>query len=676
MMRVFTLLAIVATLPSCKDVQCGEGTFASGDECIGHDPNDHTAPVVTVTPLGGRSRAPLPAFVTLETDELARIVYTTDGSDPDPASASAERNPVTVIDISQGTTVKFLAIDAAGNASAIETATYESDVIAPPSVTGMTVTVAGTAAMVTWTNPSGGDYAGTVLARVADVVDVSPPVGMMVSGPMMLSPSVQVLAVGTGGSFVDPDRPAGPVRYVAWTYDDLGNYSRPAAASSEIALGALTAKLTYVVDTNTLTVTQAPANLSLAGSMPMLSGTNLTINLSVTNLSAKFFQNPKVEVTAVTNAAFANSNGIADTFPFRTLGPNMLAPTATVVRDLAFTGAAAGTTITIDLTFAHHPSLLWTYRYGEQNFVDLGSSALITPALTLTARGPNDRVRGRIKQPVFIGGRYLDLPTSHGVVERFDLVTRTSVQKGFISFSEKAVLQSLIPTGPEMIGIVKKAGRRDSGAVEIVRLDESLKVTGRVETPFVDDQGFSRPALSPDGSTIAAPVSGGIMMIDIATLSVIDAVPLTPQPDLVATDLMGSIRSITFFNNGNGMLVLGRRLGEIAILKKSGATWTKTRVVDPTPNTKVFGAQTMPDGKIWIAMSPGLRVFDPANDSITPLPGYPNPPAGVALIEGQIWVMRQDRLNIDQVNATGAVQRTITVPALNGFYGHWLSVAK
>ena len=435
--------------------------------------------------------------------------------------------------------------------------------------------------------------------------------------------------------------------------------------------------MTYVVDTNTLTVNQVPAAFDLAGTMPTLVGTTLTIDLSVKNTSAKYFQNPKVEVTAVTNGAFASSDGTADTFPFRTLGPNMLAPNATVVRGLSFTGAAAGTTLTIDLTFAHHPSLTWNYRYAEQNFVDLGSGTLIAPALRVTARGPNDRsTRGRIKPPIFAGGRYIDVPTSHGVVERFDLVTRTSVRKGNVAVGEKAMLQCLMPVGAEMIALVKKAGRSDSGALEIVRLDESLTVNATVATPFTDDRGASRPAISPDGKTLAFLVIGGVAMLDIATLTLIDPVPATPDVEPISTGLTGRSRSITFFNNGNGMLVPGRNNGEVAILKKSGTQWIATRYQDASPNVRVFGAQTMADGKIWVAMESGIRVFDPANDSFTPLAGYPQIPYGVSLIEGQIWVARQNHLSIDQVSPTGTILRTITVPDANGFYGHTLSVAK
>jgi hypothetical protein len=543
----------------------------------------------------------------------------------------------------------------------------------------MNVTIVGTTAMVTWSNPSGGDYAGTVVARVADVVDAAPVAGSILSGTPMLSQSVQVLAVGTMTSLSDPGRQPGPVRYVAWTYDDLGNYSRPSSAGSEIALAAMTGQISFVVDNDTLTVSQAPQNLDLTGTTHMLVGTTLTVTLSVKNTSSKFLQNPKAEVTSITNATFSSSDGTADTFPFRTLGPNMLAPGATVTRDLVFNNVNAGTTVTVNLTFATHPSLYWTYRYAQLNMIDLGSRTLITPAIPMTARGPTDRlIRGRIRPPLFHGGRYFDVPTAHGAVERIDLVTRSSVKKGAILVGEKGNLQSLTSTGAEMIAVIKKAGHRDIGALEVVRLDESLTVNGRLELPFSDDQGFSHPAVTPDGSAIALLVTGGIVMIDIATLTLNDPNPSTPLVELISHGLVDQARSITFYNNGNAMLVLGRRGGEYSVLKRSGSSWAATRFQDTATTAKMFSAQPMADGKIWIATSAGIRVFDPSNDSLTPLAGYPatNVPYGVVVLDGAIWVMRQNRINLDRIAVDGTVQETITVPTGNGFYAHWLRLAK
>ncbi|MBS1124011.1 MAG: Ig domain protein group 2 domain protein [Deltaproteobacteria bacterium] len=673
MIRTLALLLGVAATVGCNGVECGEGTFASGKDCVGFDPSDKTAPVTMVSPPGGRTRDPLPELVTLTTDEPAKIFFTTDGTDPDPAAGSGETSPVTVVDITQGMTIKFIAVDAAGNREAPASATFDSDATAPAPVTGMAVVMTGTTANVTWTNPTDADYAGTVVARVGDVVDVAPTPGQMIASATMLSPSVQVTSVGTTTQFADAGRAPGPVRYVAWTFDDLGNYSAPVAALTEVPLGGLTAALTFTTAGSTLAVTQAPDHLDLSASTATLVGTTLTVTLSVTNKTTRFFQNPKAEVTATTNATFGNSDGTADTFPFRTLGPAMLAPGATVTRDLTFTGVAAGTA-TIDLTFAHHPTMLANARNNQQTLIDLGSGRLL-PALVLTGRGPNDRVGGRVRPGLLVGGRYLDLPSTHGQVERFDLVTQMRIGGAPISIGDKANVQSLVTTGAEMIAVVKRAGRRDSGDAELVRVDEGQRVTGRLVLPYTDEQGFGRPGLSADRATLAIPLSGGILLVDARTMTLIDPSPATPLVELVPTGLTGRARSVVFFNGTDGMLVVSRTGGQASILKRTAAGYTSTLYQDTNTTAKGFSAALAPDGRIWMAFSSGIRAFDPATSTVSPVT-YASAPQGLSVVDGQMWIIRSDRLTLDRVSNTGAVQQTISLPAANAVYGHWLEAAR
>jgi hypothetical protein len=672
-MRTLALLVGLAATAGCNGVECGEGTFASGNDCVGYDPNDKTAPVTTVSPAGGRTRDPLPEVVTLTTDEPARIFYTTDGSDPDPVAGVGETSPVTIVGLTQGMTIKVTAIDRAGNASEPMSVTFDSDATPPAPVTAMTVVMTGTTANVTWTNPTDADYVGTVVARVADVVDVAPAPGQTVAVATTLSPSVQVTSVGTSTQFDDADRSPGPVRYVAWTFDDLGNYSAPVAAITEVPLGSLTARLTYTTAGSTLAVTQSPANLDLSASTATLVGTTLTVTLSVTNHTKRFFQNPKAEITATTNATFGNSNGTADTFPFRTLGPGMLAPGATVTRDLTFTAVAAGTA-TIDLTFAEHATMLANARNNLQTMIDLGSGALL-PVLTMTARGPNDRVGGRIRPGLLVGGRYLDLPTTHGQIERFDLVTQMRVAGAPIALGEKANIQSLTTTGAEMIAVVKRAGRRDPGDAELVRVDEGLRITGRLALPYTDGQGFGRPGLSADRTTLAIPLGSGILLVDARTMQPIDPVPATPIVELVPTGITGTGRSVVFFDGTDGMLVVSREAGQASIIKRTAAGYTATLYQDPSTTAKGFSAALAPDGRIWMAFSSGIRAYDPATGMVTPVT-YASVPQGLSVVDGKIWIIRSDRINLDRVSITGAVQQTITLPVANAVYGHWLQAAR
>ncbi|MGE5185133.1 MAG: chitobiase/beta-hexosaminidase C-terminal domain-containing protein [Acidobacteriota bacterium] len=692
-----TALATLATQASCSSIKCGQGTYRLGDNCVDYDPNDKTPPTTTITPAGRRSRDPLPVSVTLVTDEPAKIYYTTDGSDPDPATATPHRDQATIVGITQGMTIKFFAIDLAGNPEPIQSSTFDSDTTPPAPVANMTVTLSGTTAHVAWTPPTTADYAGTIVARVDELVDAAPIPGSIytVASPPALSPSLHVLAIGTTTTIDDAGRAPGPVRYVAWTYDDLGNYSAPVAASAVVPIGSMTAALTYNTGTSMLSVASAPANLDLTGTTATLAGSTLTVSLSVKNNTTQYFQNPKAEVTSVTNATFGNSNGTADTFPFKTLGPNVLAPGATATASLTLTGVTAGQDPTLALTFASHASLVASSGRNSSahgiNRIDVGSGLLL-PELALTTPGPNNRGVGRARDAVLLGGHLLAVPTTHGVVEEIDLATGMHVAAAAIGNQDQANVQSLIWTGADLIAVIKYAGHRRQGPVELVRLDEALHVTARQTLPasINDDTGSGRAALSPDGSVLAVPLSGGVLMVDAATLTPIDANPATADLDLVDAGVTGRLGSIVWLDPTK-MLVLAKISGQAALLKASGTSYTSTIIYDDgTQNTGGYAAAAAPDGKVWMAFPASIRVYDPVADAVTQIT-YPNQPNGLAVVDGKVWVIRNDRMTLDQLSATGTIQRTITLPqavitypggsyvcspSCNGIYGHWLATAR
>ena len=658
----------------CTSLECGEGTFSDGDKCVGYDPNDNTPPVTTPTPAGGRTREPIPEIVTLTTDEPARIYYTTDGSDPDPATQPGETSPAAVSGIAQGSTLKFFAIDRAGNRETLVTTTFDSDTVAPAPVTGLAITLAGAVPTITWTNPSDPDFAGVVVARVADAIDLEPTPGQLYTAPATLSPSLQVVSVGKGTTFTDSARPVGPVRYVAWTFDDVGNYSSSLSVGDEIPLGTLTAQLSWAA--NALTVAQSPANLSLTGTTGSLAGTTLTVTLTVTNNTTRYLQNAKAEVTSTTGATFTGADGSADGFAFRSLGPELLAPNASVTRTLVFTGV--GATATINLTFAHHASLLGTAGRTVQNqhVVDLGSG-IAQPFLATTSRGPNDRFNGRVRPPVFTGGRYLDIPTTHGAIERWDMVTRKFVFAAKLAAddAERVNIQGLYATPKGIYAYVKLGGRRRVANAELVQLDEGLHVIRRLALP-VDDRGFMRPAISPDFKTMALPLQFGVALIDLDKMQQIDATPSTPfSIDVFEPGFTERIRAVQFFNGTAGLLILGRNNGRAAIIRRTADDYTVTPYQDTTTTTKGFSLATHTDGKIWMAFEAGIRAFDPATGNITAVT-YGSVPNGLSMVDGKMFVIRSDRITLDQVSTTGAVQRTITLPANTGAHGHWLEAAR
>lgn len=121
---------------------------------------DTTDPTVTASPNGGTS--PVAHEVTLSANETGSdIYYTTDGSDPldfagGPATTSIRYTGP--IDITQTTTLKFVAFDPSGNTSEQGQATFtvtNDPVPAAPEFTGSPTAGKGTATL-SWTAPSAG----------------------------------------------------------------------------------------------------------------------------------------------------------------------------------------------------------------------------------------------------------------------------------------------------------------------------------------------------------------------------------------------------------------------------------------------------------------------------------------------------------------------------------------
>lgn len=126
---------------------------------------DTTLPTVTVTPPGGNFTGPV-ANVTLTASEPASIVYTLDGSDPlvsaDVNQAAtpytvpftisdkdANNNPVTSV------TLRYVAIDAAGNPSLARTEIYKFGAASTPAAPTINKTTAGNTTIdVIWTAPA------------------------------------------------------------------------------------------------------------------------------------------------------------------------------------------------------------------------------------------------------------------------------------------------------------------------------------------------------------------------------------------------------------------------------------------------------------------------------------------------------------------------------------------
>ena len=705
---LLAMCVAAAAQAGCSSVKCGPGTYQDGDNCVGYDPNDHTPPMTSISPASERSRNAVPDPIVLTPNEAATVYYTTDGTDPDPASTPGHRDMATIRGLASPTTIKYFSVDTAGNREEVQSAKFEQDITGPGPVTGMTVSMTGTTAHVTWTNPTDADYAGTAIARVVDVVDAAPTDGSVPLLNDSLSPSLQIVSLGTGTSFDDPGVRPGLVRYVAWTYDDLGNFSNATAASTTLPIGSLTAELVYDTTTSKLTFNSVPSDIDIMTSTTAsVSGTTLTVTLVSKNNANSYLVNPKVEVTSVTGATLATSDGTADTFPYKSLGANAFAPGATVTTTLTFT--TSGTTITIDLKFASHGSVITTigsYGYyfgGGVQLHDLGSTSTAMQQFKLATPGPGGRTYGRTRPAAFIGGHFVDIPTTHGAVERFDLATGMAAGVAPLTDSDQANVQGLLAANGGEIAVLKMAGKGNprygaaiTAPIKLVRLDEGLHVLQTVSFTFTDSSGRAQPELSPDGTTIAIAANDAIALIDAKTLAQIDSDPGTTDLDLFTPASQGRIGTILWLNNTD-LFVLTRKTGQAAIIHRAGNTYTSTLVFDDkTTYQGGFGAAIAPDGKVWMSFpttatdTVGLQIYDPVAGTTTQLAGYTPVGAGtsgVIRIGSDMWVIRGDHMGLDRVDNTGAKLQSIVIPSAspygyvcspgcNGIYGHWLQVAQ
>lgn len=115
---------------------------------------DTIPPVVTISPNGGTFKTS--QTVTLSASETATIYYTLDNSIPTPSSIQYASS----INLGSTTTVKYYAIDTAGNASTVQSATFTQDITAPNEISNLQKSnITATGVTLTWTASTSPDIA-------------------------------------------------------------------------------------------------------------------------------------------------------------------------------------------------------------------------------------------------------------------------------------------------------------------------------------------------------------------------------------------------------------------------------------------------------------------------------------------------------------------------------------
>ncbi len=617
---------------------------------------DTTAPVTSASPDGGEVRG----LVTLTANEPATIYYSTDGNDPTTSSPQlATTGAVTLA--ATTTSLRFFAVDAAGNQEAIRTLAVAVHPYGPRPVERIRAhaSTSGADLEVDWMAPSGAATIAVVRARgelTAGPVDLeSLAVGASLGGGT-------VVYAGTGTSFVDAAPPIGGHVYTAFVQYGNGVWSEARSAGAAIR-PAQDGSIQFNLTAATATVTQ-PANLTLAVSNITYSSAagTLAFDLATTsNLPSPIFgakvvfPNVGTGVDALLDGQGAAVGQMAAFTPYPggtgvSLGATALAPGA--IRTVRVTLNNLGGLTTHTQPIAIHAGRgVYSTRWCGTG----GSLELSDPSLSVAARGFAELPVFRPDQAcptamagslspagafAFTGARMLPRVT------KFDTSTGAAVASLDLDLDSAAgsvTDVALDPSGRRLWAVLNDGmhaysanriatawdGRRrgsNPNAVFLVEIDPAtLTEVGRVELGRGDPRFRGhRLALSRDGRRLAVAVgwpydeadvisSSKVALVDGATRTVIDADPGTAAVDLI--DLPDAIRSsecafswsgarLVCGNSWHGNGTLAVNTDAIAVADLTAPTLVMASIdVEPatTNQFRAIAFTALPDGSFWLA---------------------------------------------------------------------------
>jgi hypothetical protein len=352
-------------------------------------------------------------------------------------------------------------------------------------------------------------------------------------------------------------------------------------------------------------------------------------------------------------------------------------PGATISKDMTF-DVTPGTVVTIDLLLAQHAMLYATQSFnGNQRqrqlvFMDSATGQIVPGTFVSGALGRNGNV-GQIRRAFPVGEHYIDIPTAHGQLQRWDL--RTGSVTGGVALdpdhigSTFTIMSTFAAAGHEIV-VVRNGRYRGAGPISVLQLDEGFNITGKLEIDLTDDRGNSLSALSPDGKTLAITGTTKIALIDVETLTVIDADPTTPFVDFLPTTITQRMRAIEFFDGSNGLYAISKNNGEQSFVRRTASGPVVTQSNAGNRGHQLARAS---DGRIFVCSDDTLRVFDPTTNTLSNT-SYPFGAEGLTIADGKLFVLRNNRVTVDEVNASGSVVRSSNFPT--EIRGHWLRASR
>jgi len=660
---ISTCIAVVALDVGCAGGECGIGTVRYGDTCLAVDPFDKTPPTIAIDPPRYTREV---GTVRLTTDEPATIYYAIDGTQPT-LDSPHEPDSVVLSNVPDNAQLRYFAVDLAGNQSAEELRVWIIDRDGPGAPLDFRVGIASSTRTVTWTPPPDPRFGGTVVVRIEGQLTSSPVSGQAYAVGDTLSPGVTVVAIegpeATGIRTFTETMPARPglVRYAAWAFDDLYNYGAPAGDYALVAIPAQTGTIAVDATAGTVAVMTAPSFVTLGGSAT-LSGTTLTVNVTVRNDTTRVVYAPKLLLgtTLPAGITWTNSDGTFATLPYRAYGAAIM-PGTTASAAWTFDGVPGGTTLTLDLDVRDGRILTgnaWDYNgatAGEVVDADTGKLVLKLAAGP-TGQGGGSHTQGGKITP---DGRFIVGAKTAGTVSSFDLVTGGRLLTATLRKQKAHVMQVILDRGGVAAYALVADGHPQSlnrngpvgSETALVRLDTAtLTERGRIDLGISKNRSME---MAPDGRTLLIATgltAQGVIVIDLATFTIkqriltefrpqvalfapvtIEAAPsIVVVGEQVAVFTPAGVRTVAYpapgangkvlraaFGAGNTLWV-GRRTDLASIDLNTGVT----QLVPST--TARGGILEVYDGKIYADSSVGIKRLDATGTEEAILPGFIN----------------------------------------------------
>lgn len=554
------------------------------------------------------------------------------------------------------------------------------DLAAPPPVTGLTATAAGTAVTVSWTASSGA--AGYVVARlVAGAYDAPAQLTAYTTG-QMLPGGATVIATGTATTATDTVATPGRYAYMVWPVSGSSVYGFPREAATVVTVPAQTGALSIDVANAAATVTTQPANVALAAANVAYDAetSTLTFDLTATQNTGGQLFNVKAIFGAPSSGTVSAPSGTDDAGdPFVQLALGAVLPGTAAENTITLTGVGATDTVTLPVTIAESG-----VGVVGGSLVDLAGGAGVQMQL------PALRGRGETAS-IFTGGLFDASGRYYYGVSRWTTgVYRVDVATGDVAAVPMLAAVaggSCLVVGDDGFGyaVFGLDSHRSQSAqrLAIAKLDLATLTPLAVTTLIPPDPAVAH-GCALHGTTLAMGWGNGVYLADTATMAFTDADTTSADViDPVVTTTGEAVQRLVFSPDGATIYVSKQRSPQIdaidvATLAASSyhtaadAIWGMT--IDAAGTLWWGDSGTAPGGEGSGASPGGLVSFDGTTETAVPNLALPVKAIGpwsgtsvtVATSDGQLF-------SVDVTTGTTTHQGTLSTDRMGHEFAAYLT---